>query len=601
MTRPPEPIPAREWSGLGRLWPFVRRYRASFAIGLVMLAASFAVELTGPWLLRLAIDGPIADAARTGVAEWPPVVRLGLCYLGITLAGLALGYGYGLLTAWNGQRVVRDVRRTTFRHTLGLSLGFFDRHPSGQLVTRITTDVENLNELIATGLLQSLFDLLKLVGIVIALFWIDPTLAWIGTLALPVLALISLGFRARARRSYSAVRRDLAEQNAFLSEAIGGVATSKQCGQQAHVLDRYSALNHNTKSSWLRTVLHFSVFFSLIDLSIYWSQGLLLWVGGGHVIDGSLSIGVFVQFWLYFGKLMDPIRQLGEKLNILQSALASGERIFDLLDQPPEPARARALAIPRDIPATAPLHPTPGTPAGIRFEGVSFGYSPAHTVVRDLEFTVPGGSTTAVVGRTGAGKSTLLHLAATLYEPSAGRIWIHGQPTDETPIDALRARIGLVQQDVFLFCGTLLDNVRRFAPDASEEQVHAVLATVGAEALLDRLPDGLATRMNERGVTLSRGERQLIAFARTLLQAPDLLLLDEATASMDSPTERALQDGMGRLSAKRTAIVVAHRLATVRAADQILVLHHGEIVQRGKFATLVDQPGLFRDLVVHGA
>ncbi|MEM7201232.1 MAG: ABC transporter ATP-binding protein [Planctomycetota bacterium] len=572
-------------SHLRRLWPFVAPYRGTFVACLLILGLSFVLELAGPYLLRVALDGPIADAIRGRPTDPNAVWRLGALYLAVTVGGVSLGWTYAMLTARAGQRVIRDLRVRLFGHLLRLGLGFYDRNASGKLVTRVTTDVENLNELISTGVLQSLFDLLKIVGVLAVLFWLDPTLALITLLATPIVIAVSLAFRNRVRTSYRDVRHRLALQNAFAGEAIGGVRVARMFGREPAVAQQFAARNRQTRNAWLATAAHFAAFVALVDVALRTTQVAILGVGGHGVISGAISAGVFVQFWLYFHKLSEPIRELGEKYNVLQSAFASSERIFGILDEPVAP-----------IPAAQP-QPAGQGPAALRFEQVEFAYRDGPPVLHGIDFEVPPGQRTALVGPTGAGKSTVLALVSRLYDPSAGRVLLDGEPLPSLDLDGLRRRIAVVPQDVFLFTGTILDNVRLFDDAIDEARVQRALELVGARDFVQALPGGLHAPVEERGATLSHGQRQLLSFARAIAVEPDLLVLDEATANIDSESEALIQDGMRRILAGRTSLVVAHRLSTVRDADQILVVHDGRIAERGSHRELLALEGIYARMV----
>ena len=575
------------------LWPFVRPYRRGFAACLLLLAVSMALELTGPWLMRLAIDGPMRDVDADEGSRLTSLYWYGAGFLAVTAMGALLGYVYGLLTAWNGQRVIRDVRRRVFEHVLSTELAFHEKNPAGKLTTRVTTDVENLNELIATGVLQTFFDLLKIVGIVAVLFFLDAQLALFTLLTTPVVVLLSIVFRRKAQTAYRAVRSRLALQNAFAAELIGGAQTTRAYGREDEVSARYAERNVATTLAWKDTVVHFSTFFSLVDFALRATTVGLLWFGGSAVLGGELQPGQFIQFWLYFTLLSGPIRALGEVYNVLQAAFASCERIFQLLAEPvfppPPPADDPALDSPRR-----------GV-AEVAFEDVSFAYGDGPTVLDGVTFRAAPGQTVAIVGPTGAGKTTLLSLVARLREVRSGRVLVDGVDVRDLDLSQLRRRVAFVAQDLFLFTGTVLENVRLFDPAVDEARVWQALETVGAAEFVRALPDGLRSEVAERGATFSQGERQLLAFARALVVDPDLLVLDEATASIDSESEARLQRALQVALRGRTALVVAHRLSTVRDADQILVLEGGRITEQGSHDQLLARGGRYARMVAHAA
>jgi ATP-binding cassette subfamily B protein len=573
-----------DWTLLRRIWPFVRPYKLAFLFCLGSLLVSFGLEALRPYLLKLVLDGPVEQALSGKSVDEDAVWTLGAVFLFSTVLSVGIGYFYTWTTTLNAQRIIRDVRGHLYRHLLRLSPRYFDRNPAGKLVTRVTSDVENLNELISTGVLQTLFDLLKIVGLLSLMFVIQWQLALFTLGTIPVVLGASLLFRKFARDSFRRVRGHQARLNGFAAEAVGGVTATRVFGQEGTVQAHFDELNEKTKSSWLRTVFHFALFFSIVDMVIHLMQVGLLWFGGNAILDGTMTWGVFVQFWIYLAMVTEPIKQLGEKYNVLQSAFASSERIFQILDQPIDP-----------VPAENPRQTTRG-PAALRCENLHFAYTDKTPVLRDVSFEVPAGKTIAIVGPTGAGKSTVLSMLSRLQDPDSGRVSIDGVDLRELDIVGLRQRIAVVPQDVYLFAGTILENVRLFDESISEEQVAKALAAVGAREFVEEKLGGLDAEVKERGATFSQGEKQLLSFARALATGPDVLILDEATASIDTESELRIQRALRELLRDRTCVVVAHRLSTVRHADEILVMRDGEIVERGTHDSLLAANGLYRDM-----
>ncbi|MHC5066750.1 MAG: ABC transporter ATP-binding protein, partial [Planctomycetota bacterium] len=381
------------------------------------------------------------------------------------------------------------------------------------------------------------------------------------------------------------VRGCLGRLNAFISEMIGGMRTVRAFGQEEPVFGHFSKLNTETQGAWRQTVLFFALFFAIVDLVLRWSNAGLLLVGGSGILSGTVTIGIFVQFFLYFGKLTEPIKALGEKYNVLQSAFASCERIFKILGETPMP-----------LESANPIESQPG-PASLAFQQVDFSYLPDSPVLHGVDFVVEPGSTCAIVGPTGAGKSTILSLVSRMYDPNDGQVLLDGESLRELSLRSLRRRIAVVQQDVFLFSGTVLDNVRLLDESTTEDRVRQALEMVGALEFVEALPGGLHAEVQERGAKFSQGERQLLSFARALATDPDILLLDEATANVDSDSEARIQRALGQVISGRTCLVVAHRLSTVRDADQILVMQAGRIAERGDHQQLLARGGIYAGMI----
>jgi len=590
---------AWDWAVLRRLMTYARPHRRKFALSFVVLILLFGVQLAGPWMLRSAIDGPVAaaEAARaelvTAGAEdsFDPVPYLQVlgtwaaAYLLVILIGAALRYFEVSQLARTGQHVIHDLRSQLFGHIERLELAFFDKNPTGSLVTRVTSDIEHLNELFTSGLVVLLFDLIKVVVVLALLYWVSPTLALLVTLLTPLLIGTSIVFRGGARRAHRRVRARLAALNGYLQEVLSGMRVVQVFRREEQVSNRFSAHLAGYLKANFRTIFLFALFYPIVSWFTVAIQASILLRAGPEIYTAQLTYGEFILFWFWLDLFVKPIRELGERYNVLQSAFASAERIFDILDTEPAvevPARPRALPDPYR--------------AHIRFEGITFRYGDGNPVVHDIDFEIPAGQTVALVGATGAGKSTLVSLLLRYYDPSEGRITVDGIDLRELDLARYRRGLGLVLQEDFLFTGSVRDNLvlgRDWVDDAS---LSRALQTAAADELVARLEEGLETEVAERGATLSTGERELVAIARALAGNPRLVILDEATASVDSATEARIEAATHRLLAERSALVVAHRLSTVRRADRILVMHKGEIRESGTHSELLKQSGIYARL-----
>jgi ATP-binding cassette, subfamily B, multidrug efflux pump len=516
---------------------------------------------------------------------------LAIAYFGALLFAFALEYGQQILTTWLGQRIMFDLRRQIFAHLQRQGLRFFDRNPVGRLMTRVTNDVEVLNQLFSAGIVTVFGDVFTLVFIVGVMLWMDWRLALVALAVMPFVIIVASVFRSKVREAYRDIRVRIARINAFLQERITGVSVVQLFGREKKATDRFATINRDHLDAHLRSITYYALFFPVIELLTTITLALILVYGGLRLLDDTITVGIVTAFLMYARRFFRPIQDLSEKYNMLQGAMASSERIFRLLD-----TRAEI----RD--PAAPLHlPDPGR-GEIEFRNIWFAYTRDATgeewdwVLRDVSFHVRPGERMAVVGHTGAGKTTLINLLMRFYEPQQGQILFDGIPIERVPQHELRDRIGLVLQDVFLFSRSVDYNIRLGRDDISDHQVRQAAARVGADRHIERLPRGYDEPLAERGASLSVGQRQLLSFARALAFDPLILILDEATSSVDSELEAQIQDALETLLEGRTSLVIAHRLSTIQSADRILVFHHGQLRETGTHGELLGRGGVYARL-----
>ena len=566
-----------------RLLGYLRPYRTEVAAAVAVVLVDAVMQLAGPWLTMQAVDNGIRHH-DLGYLD-----RVAVLYLSVLLVSFGLGYLQTQLMQNVGQRIMMDLRMALFRHLQRLPVAFFDRHPVGRLLTRVTSDVDVLNELFTAGVVAIFGDLFTLLGILIAMSRINLELMAVSFSVLPLIAVVTLTFRVRVRRSFRDIRTQLARLNAYLNENLSGMSTVQILNRERRNFEGFRGINAGHRDANLRTVHYHALFFPVLELVGALAVSLIVWYGGRQVMWTGITLGTLVAFIQYTQRFFRPISDLSEKYNILQQAMASSERIFDLLDTPAGP----------EIPALEPMAVPAATRPGERLEGrvefehVWFAYAGEDWVLRDVSLSVAPGERVALVGATGSGKTTLASLLMGFYAPQRGTIRVDGRPLAEWDLRALRRQIGFVLQDVFLFSGTIAGNLRFGDPSLGDAELERAAREVHAHEVIARLQDGYRAQVRERGATLSLGERQLLAFARALACDPRLLLLDEATSSVDTHTEVLLQEALRRLMEGRSSIVIAHRLSTIQDVDRIVVMHRGRVRECGTHAELLALGGIY--------
>jgi ABC-type multidrug transport system fused ATPase/permease subunit len=553
-------------------------YKGRTALALGSLLAATVTALLTPYLAKLAIDDGIA-ARHVDMLAW-----IVFFFLLAGLANWATSYAQTYFTGWTGERILADLRNKLFRHLQRLSLGFYERNRAGVIISRLTNDVDALDQLVTDGVTTLVQSTLTLVGTAIFLFILDWKLALATLTIVPPLTAGTIWFRTRSARAYRAVRERLGLVTATLAEDISGIRVLQGFTREDASLRRFREINDHYRQANQQTVVLNGIYFPYVDLLSAISTVVVLGYGGYRYFEGSISEGTIFAFMLYVSNFFDPIQQLSQLYNTFLSATAALDKIMDVMDEEPQIVDAKDA---RDLPAAE---------GHVRFQGVRFGYGEGPEVLHGLDLDVPAGTTVALVGHTGAGKSTIAKLLARFYDPREGRITIDGRDLREVTQRSLREQLGIVPQEGFLFAGNVTENIAFGKPGATPEEVVRAAQTVGAHEFILRLEDGYETQLQERGSRLSLGQRQLIALARALLADPRILILDEATSSVDIGTEQKIERALRVLLAGRTAFIIAHRLSTIRDADLIVVLEHGQIVEQGTHEELLDRRGLYTSL-----
>jgi ABC-type multidrug transport system fused ATPase/permease subunit len=584
LTRNREAVKVEDWSWqrtVRRVTTLARLaapYKRQTTLALVSLVAATATALVPPYLAKLAIDDGIAAKDLHALTI---IVTL-FVFFGCLNLGTSAAQTY--FTGWTGERILADLRNTLFRHLQRLSLGFYERNRAGVIISRLTNDVEALDQLVTDGVTTLVQSTLFLFGTAIILFFLDWRLALATLLVMPLMFVATAIFRVRSARAYRAVRERLGLVTATLAEDISGMRVVQSFRRERANERNFRSVNAHYREANQETVVLNGLYFPFVDFLSALATAIVLGYGGYLVFGGNLTVGTLFAFVLYLSNFFDPVQQLSQLYNTFLSAVAALDNIMNVMDEEPEV---------RDEPDAKELDRIDGH---VRWEDVRFGYGAGPEVLHGIDLDIPAGTTVALVGHTGAGKSTIAKLLARFYDPLEGRITIDGVDLRDVTQESLRRQLGVVPQEGFLFAGTVRDNIAFGSPDASPAEVAAAAQAVGAHEFIMALEDGYETNLQERGTRLSLGQRQLVAFARALLADPRILILDEATSSVDIGTERRIESALRTLLADRTAFVIAHRLSTIRDADLIVVLEHGKVIEQGTHGELMARQGLYTSL-----
>ncbi|HBB25456.1 MAG TPA: antibiotic ABC transporter ATP-binding protein [Bacteroidetes bacterium] len=563
---------------LRRLLAFLAPYRLHIIGGVALTLASSALGPLRPYLTRIAVDEHIVKGDLPGLTTFIAII------LGLVILQGATQYALSLLMTWIGQRVLLDIRNTLYRHVERMALRFYDTTPVGRIVTRVTSDVEVLNELFSSGVVLMISDIMVIAWILTFMWNTSVELTLLTIVILPFLLIASFIFRKKVRVVYNLIRRQVARMNSFMNEYVTGMGVVQLFRQEDRMTRQFAEINAEHRQLQDRSIMYYATFFPVVEFLSAIALSIIVWYAAGHIGTGEMTIGMLIAFAQFTEMFFRPVRDLTEKYNTLQSSVVASERIFNLLDT--------KLTV-DDAKDAKPLS---SLQSGIEFRGVSFSYDGTTPVLRDVSFTVEKGQTVAIVGATGAGKSSIINLLCRFYEFQGGDVFIDGRSIRTIEQESLRRRIAVVLQDVFLFSRSVEENITLGRSEITRAHVESVARALGAHDFITRLPHGYDTNVRERGAVLSVGQKQLISFCRALATDPDLLILDEATSSIDTETEQLIEESISTMLKGRTSIVIAHRLSTIQRANRIIVLHHGKVAEQGTHQELIDANGLYAKL-----
>ncbi|HEX3683485.1 MAG TPA: ABC transporter ATP-binding protein [Bryobacteraceae bacterium] len=574
-----------------RLLTYLKPYKLAVAGSLALLLIDSLLQIIGPLITKLAVDRYLVPTRHVPTFPflngwlshdpWAGLSQLALVYFAVIVFGFAFDFGQTYLMQWTGQQAMFDLRRELMAHLQTLDIGYFDKNPVGRLVTRVTTDVDVLNDLFASGLVTIIGDLLMLGFVILVMFRLSPGMTVLMIAVMPFVVLVTMLFRRSASQSYRRIRVAIARINAYLQEHIAGMAVVQLFNREERSYQEFERINRDHMLAFKDAITAYGWFYPVVEFLGMVALALLLAYGGFRIRAGALTLGALVAFFQYGLRFFRPIQDLSDKYNILQSAMAASERIFKLLDTQP------AIVSPRTV------APFPEGPVDIEFDRVWFAYNDEDWVLRDVSFRIAPGETMAIVGHTGAGKTTLTNLLLRFYDVQRGAIRIGGVDVRDFDLFALRRHFGVVLQDAYLFTGTVESNIRLGTAGIAERDVRQAAEQVNLLDFIEELPDRFDTPVRERGNGFSTGQKQLISFARALAHNPRILILDEATSSVDTATEMRVREALSRLVSNRTSLVIAHRLSTIQRADRILVMHKAQLREMGTHQELLAQRGIY--------
>jgi len=572
---------------IGRLIKYTRPYRKYFILALTLTILLAVLGPLRPYLVQITLDNEVA------LGDYSGLLRMALLIIGLIIFQSIVMYGNTYLTNWLGQSVIRDIRNQVFRHVLNLRLKYFDKTPIGTLQTRTINDVETLNDVFSSGLVKILGDMLQIVAILSAMLYINWQLTLAVLATIPLLLISTYIFKNKVKKAFQGVRKAVSEMNAFLQEHLTGMQIIHIFNREDREMERFKFINKDLRKANLNSVMYYSVFYPVVELISALGIAILVWYGAGNVVRGSVTQGELVAFIMFVQMFFRPIRMLADQFNILQLGMVSAERIFKVLDTED--------IIPNNGDLTLSVNDNGNgdgkhQPIDITFEDVSFAYNEPEWVLKNINLEVKSGEKVALVGATGSGKTTIINLLSRFYEWQKGDIKINGTSLQRYSLESLRELIGVVLQDVFLFSGSIYDNITLNNDQIPLDQVIESAKQVGAHEFIERLPGGYHYKVRERGATLSLGQRQLVAFARVMTYNPQILVLDEATANIDTESEEIIQKAIETVMKGRTSIIIAHRLSTIQQANKIVVLRKGEIIEMGSHQELLHQKGAYYDL-----